>query len=165
MRGKYNIDRRSYSPSAELTHKTTTHIPAGTKIRPLRDVIIVEPLGVAYSAIIDVVHETKPLKGIVKAVGPGHYRKHYDHPEKHKRTKTWDSKHLTPTEVKVGDIVELGGAEQGGYAFDTFYWGDILHLIATERDVCGIHISPELDSRPAPQPEEHRKPVRRNALG
>jgi hypothetical protein len=51
----------------------------------------------------------------------------------------WSSNTFIPTEVKVGDVVELGGAEQEGYAFDAFMWGDQLHIYgASERDVCGI---------------------------
>ncbi len=73
--------------------------------------------------------------------GPGCYPKKYDHRDKHKRTKTWDSTRLRPTEVKVGDTVELGGLNIGGYAFDSFYHGDKLMLIAREEDVCGIHES------------------------
>jgi hypothetical protein len=81
----------------------------------------------------------KPLRGLVKAVGPGCYPKRYDHAEKGKRTKMWDSKRLRKTEVKVGDVVELGGSEIGGYSFDSFYWGETLHLMCREEDVAGIH--------------------------
>ena len=120
--------------------ETLTFIPASARIRPLRDNLIVEPLDQAYSNIIAIIHKTKPLKGVVKAVGPGHYPKLYDHRDKHKRTKMWDSKVFRPTEVKVGDVIELGGAEIQGYAFEAFWWGDTLHLYgATERDVAAIH--------------------------
>jgi hypothetical protein len=35
-------------------------------------------------------------------------------------------------------VVELGGGEIEGYNFDSFLWGDVLHIHATEKDVCGI---------------------------
>ena len=102
--------------------------------------MIVEPLDVIHSAYIIVFDTSKPLRGRVKAIGPGTYPKLYDHRDKHKRTKTWDSYRFRPTEVKVGDIVQLGGAEIGGYSFEQFYWGGKLHIHCTERDVCGIEI-------------------------
>lgn len=125
--------------SAEFSLKETTYVPCETKLRMLRDYMAVEPLDTLYSSIIDVILITKPMKGIVKAIGPGHYPKVYNHPDKAKRTKMWESKHFQPTEVKVGDIVELGGLQYGGYSFQTFYWGDTLHLICREADVVGIY--------------------------
>jgi co-chaperonin GroES (HSP10) len=133
-----SVDQHRYSRSAELSHKTSTHVPRGAKIRPLRDHIIVEPTDGSLSAIIEVVHECKPLRGIVRAVGPGHYPKKYDHREKNKRTKMWDSKHFQPTEVKVGDQVELGGLDIGGYSFQTLYWGTKLMLVCREADVAAV---------------------------
>ena len=121
-----------------LSNETLNFIPAHFKLRPLRDQLIVEPLDVVYSRHLIVYRDTKPLRGRVKAVGPGTYPKLYDHPEKHQRTKMWDSRCFRPTEVKVGDIVQLGGAELGGYSFETFFWGDTVHLHCTEKDVCGI---------------------------
>lgn len=143
---RYNIDRRAHSPSAELTHQTTTYVPAEATLRPLRDVLIVEPFEHTLSAIIAVIHEEKPVRGIVKAAGPGCYPKRYNHAEKHRRTKVWDSRAFRPTEVRVGDTIEFGG-----FAFDSFYWGERLHLILREEDVCGIRVPDELDARSAAQ--------------
>lgn len=126
--------------------ETLTFIPADQRIRPLRDQIVVEPLDVIYSRYLIVDHRSKPLRGRVLAVGPGHYPKQYDHPEKHKRTKTWDSKRFQPTEVKPGDIVELGGSEIGGYAFEQLQWGDKRVLICREADVAGIEDPSRMDS-------------------
>ena len=135
-----------FANGSHISHVGGTRIPADQAIRPLRDVLIIEPLEHTLSAIIQVIHECRPVKGIVKAAGPGTFPKKYDHPEKHKRTKMWDSTKFRPTEAKVGDLVELGGSESGGYTFDTFYWGDKLHLICREEDVAGIHVSHPLDS-------------------
>jgi hypothetical protein len=124
--------------SAELSWGSATMVPAGQAIRCRRDYMIVEPLPVDHCVSFEVIEHTKPLRGIVKAIGPGCYPKRYDHPDKHRRSKTWDSKHFLPTQVKVGDVVELGGYEYGGYAFQTFLWGDILHVICRELDVSGV---------------------------
>lgn len=124
--------------SARVTHDSSTAIPADAKLRPLRDQIIIEPLNRVHSHIIVTHENTKPLRGIVKAVGPGCFPKVYDHPDKGGRTKMWDSDVFQPTEVKVGDVVELGGADLGGYSFQTFYWGSKLHLFCREPDISGI---------------------------
>jgi hypothetical protein len=131
------LDSRVYSRSAELSHKTTAYVPENETIRPLRDVIIVEPLDGYFSAMIVLIDEMKPLKGIVRAVGPGVYPRQYNGP-KGARTKTWHGKQFRKTEVKVNDIVEFGGIERGGVPFQTVYWGRTLMLIAREEDVAGI---------------------------
>jgi hypothetical protein len=135
-----------FSNSAEITHKTRTDIPASATLRPLRDVLIVEPLDGNLSAIIHVINECKPVRGIVKAVGPGHYPYVYldewgdrlpDH-RREKRKKLSESPTFIPTTIKVGDVVNLGGLDIGGYSFDSFYWGDTLHLMCREADVAGV---------------------------
>lgn len=125
--------------SAALTHDSLTDVPATAQIRCLRDWMVVEPLAVEHSKVLAVIEDTKPLRGIVKAVGPGCYPKRYNHPDKHVRTKMWASKSFRPTEVKVGDIVELGGYDIGGYAFQTFRWGDVTHLLCREEDVSLVY--------------------------
>ena len=124
--------------SARISHDSATSIPATAKLRPLRDQVIVEPLNVVLSHTIITHEDTKPLRGIVKAVGPGHYPKVYDHEEKHRRTKMWDSDVFQPTTVKVGDVVELGGFGHQGYSFQTLRWGDVEHLICREADISGV---------------------------
>jgi hypothetical protein len=124
--------------SARLDHDSATSIPADAKLRPLRDQLIIEPLPVVLSKIIVTHEDTKPLRGIVKAAGPGIYPKCYDHPDKNKRTKMWDSPIFRPTQVKVGDVVELGGYGLGGYSFQTLWWGDVKHIICREEDISGV---------------------------
>jgi hypothetical protein len=104
----------------------------------LKDWLLVEAYEVRHSATLLVDHRTKPLRGRVIAAGPGHYPKRYDHPEKHKRSKMWDAKCFQPTEVKPGDIIEVGGLENDGYAFETCWYGDKFCFWCTERDVCGV---------------------------
>jgi hypothetical protein len=130
--------RSTSGRSAELSWDSLTRVPVDKQIRCRRDYMVVEPLQVEHGVSFAVVENTKPLRGLVKAVGPGHYPKRYNHPDKHVRTKTWDSKSFQPTEVRPGDIVELGGYEYGGYAFQTFLWGDRPHLICREADVSGV---------------------------
>lgn len=105
-------------------------------IRPLRDQIVVEPLPWRPSAIIEAASKRK-VRGIVRAVGPGTYPKRYDGPKGH-RTKSWDSKAFRPCDVKVGDIVELGGLEITEYLHKTFVWGDKTVILCQEADVAGI---------------------------
>ena len=48
------------------------------------------------------------------------------------------SKHFRPTELKPGDVIELGGLnvfDGQGYSFTEVMIGTDLHLICTERDV------------------------------
>lgn len=118
-------------------NETTTCIQANENIRPLRDQIIVEPLAWEPSKIIDVVYRGKPLRGVVRAVGPGVYPKRYNGP-KGKRTKSWDAKCFRPTDVKIGDIVELGGLELRGYLHTTILWGTKEMVLCREEDVCGV---------------------------
>ena len=117
-----------------IGHETFDAVAAEAVIRPLRDQIIIEPLEWRPSDIINVVYWGKPLRGKVLAAGPGTYTRLYDGP-KGKRTKTWRSKAFRPCDVKVGDIVELGGLELGGYLFQTFRWGSRECVICQEADV------------------------------
>lgn len=120
-----------------IGNETLSFVPRETKVRPLRDHIVVEPLDWQPSRIISTVYRGKPLRGIVRAVGPGCYPKRYNGP-KGKRTKTWDSKAFRPTDVKVGDTVELGGIEIGGFLHPTFRWGDKEMVLCREEDIAGI---------------------------
>ena len=129
-----SLDAKPYSRGAEISHKTATRIPAEAKLRPLKDWLIVAPHDRTISAIIEVVSEEKPIRGTVLATGPGRYPIRYNHPEKNKRTKMWDSKAFRPCDVQVGDTV---GFEPR--AFQSLYWGDQFCLMIREEDVTGIH--------------------------
>lgn len=124
-----------------IGNETLTYIGADKHIRPLRDQIIVEPLPWKPSSTIEVVTHAKPLRGRVLAVGPGCYPKRYNGP-KGVRTKSWDAKCFRPTDVKVGDIVELGGLEIGGYLHQTVNWGGKEVVVCREEDVAGIVSAP-----------------------
>lgn len=80
------------------------------------------------------------VRGEVVAAGPGRY------PNIHRRGKKdgkeWrtvsPSKHFRPTEVKIGDIVQLGGMELGGYLFPHIQINGIDHILCSEQDVAAI---------------------------
>jgi hypothetical protein len=126
-----------------IGNETYDAVSAEAVIRPLHDQIIVEPLEWRPSDIISVVYWGKPLRGKVKAVGPGKYPwkyiwKYNDKTQKRERIGRKLSKYFVPTQVKIGAVVELGGLELGGYLFQTFRWGSIEHVICTEQDITGI---------------------------
>jgi len=127
------------SQGVRLGNETFDAISANAKVRPLRDQIIIEPIPWPFSDIIEVIYTGRALRGKVRAVGPGVYEKKYNGP-KGKRSQSWESKHLRPCDVKVGDIVQLGGLGIGGYLFQTFRWGNKEMVIARENDVTGIEI-------------------------
>ena len=124
-------------PGSRVSNKTLTIVPKEATVRPLRDRIVIEPLEWKPSKLIEVVYTGETLRGRVKAVGPGRQPLKYDGP-KGKRTKSWESARFIPTEVKVGDIVELGGLEIRGYLFTSFLWGDKEHIICQEADVAAV---------------------------
>lgn len=120
-----------------------TEIVNGT-LRMLSDRILLKPLGWegesvhGEGSLLAVIRKGRPLRGEVVAVGKGH------HPVS-KRTNLADgrrrvdfSKRFRPTEVKPGDIVELGGLNQfdgQGYQFAEILYNGQPHLICQERDV------------------------------
>jgi hypothetical protein len=120
-----------------IGNETFDSIPAEAKLRCLRDHVVIEPLDWTPSKIISVVYHGKPLRGIVKAIGPGTYPKRYNGP-KGKRSKSWDSKAFRPCDVQIGEEVELGGLELRGYLFQTFRWGSKEMIICREQDIAGV---------------------------
>lgn len=113
--------------------------PEGTVLRPLRDQIFVRPLDWQPSKIILIAgNKRKPLRGEVVFVGPGqrvkkYWRNHHGH-----LTKVGETGQVIPTEVKPGDIVELGGLEIDGYAFKQVTIGHQVLVLCQEQDVTGI---------------------------
>ena len=132
------MDHAPDGRSASLNTEGKNLLEAHETIRPLRDMIVGEPLPADLSDTLAVVERKRNLRAKVKAVGPGCYPKRYDHPDKHRRTKMWDSKVFLPTTVKPGDIVELGMVDGNGYHFESFLWGGVKHIWFREADVSGI---------------------------
>jgi len=131
------MSAQTIQDGTRIGNESFDSVPAQAKIRPLRDQIILEPLPWPFSDIIDVVYTGRPLRGKVKAIGPGTYPLKYNGP-KGKRTKSWQGKAFRPCDVRVGDIVQIGGLSIDGYLFPTFRWGKVEHVICSERDVTGI---------------------------
>jgi co-chaperonin GroES (HSP10) len=122
-----------------ITDENISFIPADTKIYPLRDQIIVEPVDIVHSRIIIVPpHESKLVRGKVIAAGPGHYPNRYDHREKSKRTKIMAGTVFVPNPVQIGDMVHLDGRNTGKDAFEAFYWGTTYCIHARAEDVAGV---------------------------
>lgn len=110
-------------------------LPQGTRLRPLRDHILIKPLEWQPTKIIHIAGDKRrPLRGTVVAVGPGCHPWRYNAD----RSKRWPSRAFRRTEVKVGDTVELGGLEIDGYSFPQVLIGNELHIICREEDVAAV---------------------------
>ena len=103
-------------------------------LKPTGDKIVVKPLPLNLSPLIAATFKGKTVRGEILAVGPGHYPWNYNHD----RSKRWESKQFRKTEVKVGQVVHLGGLENGGYTFPEVMLNGEMVIIASEKDVCGI---------------------------
>jgi co-chaperonin GroES (HSP10) len=129
---------KSSGRSAELNQDSRAYIAANEQIRMRLDYMLVEPLERDLSKTLTVVENTKPVRGRVIAIGPGTHPKVYDHPDKHKRKSFEYSSRFLETQVKPGDLVELGGIDIGGYSFPQIMYGDKKYLICRELDVSGV---------------------------
>lgn len=115
-------------------------------IRMMHDRILLEPMDWDASKIIIAIRHGRPVRGRVIAVGPGHNPIKYKAGAQDNKANTRGkkaqmdySKHFRPTEVKPGDVVELGGLNQydgKGYQFTEVIYNGKPHLICSERDVC-----------------------------
>lgn len=114
--------------------------PPGTVFRPLREQIIVKCLPWSPSATIVVAGDKRsPLRGTVVAVGPGERVKRRWKNAQGQMYKIGETGQVIPTEVKPGDVVELGGLELDGYQFQQILIGHELHIVCSEKDVCYVH--------------------------
>lgn len=117
-------------------------------LRMTSDRILLKPLGWSGDDVhgegsrIEVVRRGRPLRGRVIAVGPGHNPVSKRTDIGHGKRRVDYSKHFRPTEVKPGDVVELGGLgnfDGAGYAFPEVLVNGEPHLICSERDVAAVH--------------------------
>lgn len=117
-------------------------LPAGTKLRLLRDRLLLRPLDWEPSRIISVIRSGRPVRGVVEAVGPGRiYRRYRPHPTDPNKRQFIETKHFIPTEVRPGDVVELGGLnifDGRGYNFPQVIIGTTRYVICQEQDVCFV---------------------------
>lgn len=108
-------------------------------LRMLGDRLLVKPLDWDASQVVIAIRRGRPVRGKVLAVGPGIHpvSKRTNLPNGKRRIDF--SKRFRPTEVKAGDIVELGGLnvfDGQGYAFPEVVVNGQHCIICTERDVC-----------------------------
>lgn len=117
-------------------------------LRMRGDRILLKPLEWEGSEVhgegsqIAVVRRGRPLRGEVLAVGPGLHPVSKRIKESPTRQRIEFSKHFQRTEVKPGDVIELGGLnifDGLGYQFPEVIVNGERCLIVTERDVAGVH--------------------------
>lgn len=146
-----HFEASNTSRGVAMTQACLDFVPANCNLKPTGLKMIVEPIDVVFSRYLIVKTGDAPMRGIVKAVGPGENLKKYDKPRRFdsaadmnakQRSKFVYSNVFTKPSVQVGDIVNLGGYDIGGYKFQSFVWGDQLHLHCHENDVCFIEDSP-----------------------
>lgn len=125
------------SPGTRIKDRLNCIVGEHETIRCLRDNMIVEPLDWTPSKLIIIAYGGEPLRGIVRAIGPGVYPKRYNG-RKGQRTKSWDSKGFRPCDIRVGDLVEFGGLELRGFLHPTILWGTKEMVLCREEDVCGV---------------------------
>lgn len=127
------------SSGVRLKDKSLNFISSG-RVRPLKDRIIVKPLRLKLSEGIDADWNGAPVRGVVLAVGPGSYPN--IHARGVKDGKPWrtvrQSQHFRPTEVRIGDVVSLGGMEIGGYLFPQIWFEGAWCVICQEADIAVI---------------------------
>jgi co-chaperonin GroES (HSP10) len=120
-----------------------TEIVNGT-LRMMGDRILVKPHDWEGESVhgegsrLHVVRHGRAVRGVVVAVGRGHNPIKYKPNALGKKAQMDYAKRFQPTEVKVGDVVELGGLNQydgAGYSFPEVIVNGIKHLVCTERDV------------------------------
>lgn len=113
---------------------------ASGQVRPLREKLIVAPLPPALSQTIAADWNGEAVRGRVVAVGPGTYPR--IHEKGIKDGKPWrsvrDSRAYRSCDVRVGDVVQLGGMELGGYLWPHIFIDGVDHILCSEQDVCGI---------------------------
>ncbi len=124
----------------------TAVIQSVADVRMLGDRVLLKPLKWEPSKIIEVVRHGRPLRGQVMAVGPGHHPLKYRAGPRGPRQFMDYRKRFQRTEVKVGDIVELGGLnifDGKGYEFTEVVVGNEVMIICTERDVAIVCVPQE----------------------
>lgn len=119
-----------------------TEIVTGS-LRMMGDRILLKPLEWDASKTIIAIRHGRPVRGEVIAVGPGAYPKRYRSGKRDGKDfrKSYETKTFRPTEVKPGDIVELGGLstfDGAGYIFQEVLIGNEVHLICQEADVAVV---------------------------
>jgi co-chaperonin GroES (HSP10) len=124
-----------------VERRTPDCIAPGERLRPLRDQIVVKVLPLKLSETIEAEWKGKPVRGTVIACGPGRFPNIYKTGKRDGRDyrTVRESTQFRKTEVKVGDIVELGGQEIGGYLFTRIDINGEECVLCSEQDVAIVH--------------------------
>jgi hypothetical protein len=124
-----------------LADRAINFVAQEERLRPLRDQIIVKPLPLSLSERLRADWHGEVVRGVVIAAGPGCYPN--IHARGFKDGKPYhtirESKVFRPIEVKVGDVVELGGMELGGYLWPKVWAQGDWCVICREQDVAVLH--------------------------
>lgn len=125
--------------NSDMTSQRAAYVCATVaQFKPTGDRMLIRPLKWEPSKVLEVVRFGRPLRGEVMAIGPGLNPIKYRRGPKGPKQFMDYSRHFRPTEVKVGDIVELGGLnifDGFGYKFTEVLIGTEVMVVATERDV------------------------------
>lgn len=117
---------------------TRYEIITSKEFRPLRDYILVRPLPWKPSRTIQIAGDTRrTLRGTVLATGPGTYPKRYNR----NRSRSWESPAFRPTEVQIGQTIELGGLHIDGYEWPKVIYNGEPCIICRDEDVAAIVIN------------------------
>lgn len=115
-------------------------------VRPLREKLLVKPLPPHLSQTIHADWNGEAVRGEVIAAGPGTYPNLHERGERdgksYRRVKQLAA--FRPCDVKVGDVVQLGGMELGGYLWPHVQVGGVDCILISEQDVCGIEVAPSM---------------------
>lgn len=107
-------------------------------LRMLGDRILLKPLEWDASKVLIAIRHGRAVRGEVVAIGPGCHPKKYKAGAKGPKSLMDYSKRFQRTELKPGDIVELGGLnifDGQGYAFPEVMVGTERHIVVQEADV------------------------------
>ncbi len=125
------------SGSAAMTERPLEIINGA--IRLLGDRILIRPLPWDTATTVIAIRNGRDVRGEVLAVGPGRRPfKYKGKTDDGKHMRVVEGKHFQRTEVRVGDVVELGGlnAFDGlGYQFTEVLYNGERCIICCERDV------------------------------
>lgn len=123
-----------------ITDKSPTFLPEDVQLRMTRDHILVRSTEAIESQHIIAHWDGAPTRGVVVSVGPGTYLNVHRRGKKDGKDyhTVKQSTRFTPTEVKPGDVVELGGREIGGYLFQQVMIGAVPHIVCREQDVAFV---------------------------
>lgn len=110
------------------------------EVKPLREKLVLRPLPPSLSQTIAADWNGEAVRGQVVACGPGTYPR--IHEKGIKDGKPWrtvrELRAFRPCAVRVGDVVNLGGMEIGGYLWPHIFIDGVDHILISEQDVCGI---------------------------